>query len=385
VPDRRLVAFDENIISTSPAGSCLLKVLADVSAELPVHLFCNRHELKGGRRLRVTQIPLPAGPVLLRALLFTILASLSYFLTRREEYEFRIGTQGVFPFCHLSYAHFCHRLFLRDHRASIGGSILPKTARILNHLWGALTERIAFSQARTIVVPSEGLARELNMVYPRQVEGKIRIIPNPVDLQFYKRPDSFEPAALRGQWGCNPHALVLCFCALGNFERKGLRLILEALTAISASDVRLVVAGGSVREIREYNRLAAGCGVRDRVFFAGMQHDIRPYLWSSDLFIFPSAYEVFPLVCLQAAASGLPLIATKMHGVEEFMAEDVTGWTVPRNAGDVTSAILRAFNDRSRLAVMGEAARRRVEMYGEDEFHRRWRLLLAQVLKTADD
>jgi len=91
------------------------------------------------------------------------------------------------------------------------------------------------------------------------------------------------------------------------------------------------------------------------------------------------------LVCLQAAASGLPLIATKMHGVEEFMAEDVTGWTVPRNAGDVTSAILRAFNDRARLAVMGEAARRRVEMYGEDEFHRRWRLLLAQVLKTADD
>jgi len=377
--DRVLVVFDENLIPTSPAGSCLLKIVQEVAGIYPVHVFYNRLDLSEVEIPDRTHIPLPAGPVILRSVLFTFLVGFANRFRLGGRPAFRIAAQGVFPFCQISYAHFCHRIFLRDQRANIGGGALRRLARYMVHIWGSVTEKMAFRRAKTIVVPSEGLAYELQMAYPELVAGKITIIPNPVDTEQFAKPDRFSADSLRLDLGCTAKEFLLCFCALGNFERKGLRYAIEALAELGTSKARLVVVGGSPGEIREYEKISSAAQVSTRVRFAGMQQDIRPYLWAADAFLFPSSYEAFPLVCLQAAAAGLPLIATRVYGVDEFMIDGKTGWIVERNAKAIAFAVAQALHNRSAAAAMGRAARRRAEEYGEAAFRARWRSLLGRM------
>jgi glycosyltransferase involved in cell wall biosynthesis/O-antigen/teichoic acid export membrane protein len=376
---RALVVFDENLISTSPVGSCLLKVVQTNVGRYPLHVYYNRLELKNGELAGQTHIPLPAGPVILRSVVFTFFAAAAYWYQLGRRPTFRIAAQGVFPFSQISYAHFCHRIFLRDHRANIGGSPLRLAARYMIHIWGALTEKMAFRRAVTIVVPSEGLAYELQMAYPDLVAGKIKIIPNPVDTAHFRRPADYAAEALRIDLGCTTKDFLLCFCALGNFERKGLRHAIAALAELGNSRAHLVVVGGQPGEIREYEKICHNAQLGMRVRFVGMQQDIRPYLWSSDAFLFPSSYEAFPLVSLQAAAAGLPLIASRVYGIDEFMIDGKTGWLVERNAKAIAFAIDQAIHNRAQMAAMGEAARERAEEYSETAFCERWRVLLQKL------
>jgi glycosyltransferase involved in cell wall biosynthesis len=191
------------------------------------------------------------------------------------------------------------------------------------------------------------------------------MIPNPVDLDAFARPADFlvEP----------DDCLRLCFCALGNFERKGLRLAIEALAILNDARVHLVVVGGSPAEVRQYQ------AVNPQVRFVGFQDDIRPYLWASDAFLFPSAYEIFPLVCLQAAAAGLALITTNVYGVEEYMEHGVTGWTIERNPESIAAALRQALEDPERVRSMGHEVQRRVAIYDQDRFIEKWKLLLRQA------
>jgi glycosyltransferase involved in cell wall biosynthesis len=356
--------FDQNIVRTSPAGSCVLRILEELAGDIPLHLFSNCTDVPESKLVRKTKIPLPPGPVVLRSVLFTLFSCFAHCLNGRRR-SFSISTEGSFPFCDLCYAHFCHRIFLREHRNAIGGEALRRTARILNHTWASLTERIAFRFAKTIVAPSQGLARELMVAYPKLVSGKIRVIPNAVEI-----------GPLPGIRPSVDDTLQLSFCALGNFERKGLRLILEALALIPDVDVHLTVIGGTAGEIRDYERLAPASRVR----FVGFQRDVRPYLLASDAFVFPSAYEIFPLVCLQAAAAGLPLLVTRLYGVEEFMRDGETGWLIERTAESIAAAIVKAGSDRARLRAIGLQARKQVEPYSETEFRRRWRELLESLI-----
>jgi glycosyltransferase involved in cell wall biosynthesis len=377
--ERTMVVFDENLIPTSPVGSCLLKVIQDNLARYPLHVFYNRLDLSKNDIPRRTRIPLPGGPVILRSVLFTLFAGLAYRFKLGGAPTFRIAAQGVFPFCQISYAQFCHRIFLRDHRANMGGSPARLAARYMIHTWGSLTERMAFKRAKAIVVPSEGLAYELQAAYPERVAGKITVIPNPVDTARFRKPDNFPSDALRLDLGCTAKDFLLCFCALGNFERKGLRYAIEALAELGASKARLVVVGGSRGEIHEYEKVCSEAKVGGRVRFVGMQQDIRPYLWCSEAFLFPSSYEAFPLVTLQAAAAGLPLIATRVYGVEEFMIEGKTGWIVERDAKAIAFAIAQGLQNRPHVAAMGQAARQRSLEYDEQAFRSRWGKLLEKA------
>jgi glycosyltransferase involved in cell wall biosynthesis len=379
----KLVFFDENVIRTSPAGSCVLTALEELSQLHEVDVVCNRLDCSALPAVHKIAVPLPNGPVLARSVLFSVFAY-CMFTVRRGGYALRVSTQGVFPFCDVSYAHCCHRLFLSCYRSQIGGGMLRRTARILNHAWGAWTEAIGFRHAKIILVPSEGLKRELVRGYGNWIAQKIRVLPNPVDTERFRRPGKFSAMNVRRELDVETDAVVFSFCALGNFEWKGLRLILEALSRIEDSRANLLVIGGGASEIAEYWALATKLGIEAQVRFVGLQADIRRFLWCSDAFVFPSAHETFPLVCLQAAAAGLPLITTPLYGVEEFAKDGETGWIVRRDAASLADTLKGALHRRLDLAEMGENARRRVLAYDVERFQARWRDLMAGMQTGAD-
>ena len=378
-PSAKLIVFDPNITRTSPAGSCVLTMLQPLVEKCAIHLFITRTDLPDAKLMRKIRIPTPRRPVFVSAFLFTFLSVCAYVFRRRPK-GLRISTEGAFPFCDVCYAHSCHHVLLFRYRHHLGGGRLRRVARILTHTWGAITERMAFRYARTIVVPSQGLARDLRCAYPKLVEGKIQTISNPVDTEAFRKPLSFSHSQTRGQIGISGDAFVLSFCALGNFERKGLPLLLDALAKSKHTRVELIVIGGLPADVREYRAVSEQLGVNRRVHFVGLQNDIRAYLWSSDTFAFPSLHETFPLVCLQAAAAGLPLITTNLHGVEEFMIHGETGWIIDRAVSSVQSAIEDAASNRERTAQMGRAANARVQMYSQKRFQQRWMELLKEEL-----
>jgi glycosyltransferase involved in cell wall biosynthesis len=368
MPEVTLFIFDPNITAVSPAGSCLLKMLRAAAEQYHLEIFTAQTDLQAQHGITIHKMPVPMRPVFLQSICFSLLAIVFDLCTPGNRKRLKIATQGGFPFCDICYAHNCHKLFLTRYRSNIVGDFFTRTARLLNYQWIAATEGLAFRHARLIVAPSRGLANELSETYGAAVAAKVRLISNPVDCR------AFAPRVARVPEG----RFTFAFCALGSFEWKGLRLILEALaTGMSA---QLLVIGGSVAEIERFRKVAESARVASQVSFTGLQKDIRHSLWHSDAFVFPSVHETFPLVCLQAAAAGLPLIATDLYGLEELLQPGVSGWRVERNVDSLCVAMREALADRGRTHELGRNAQVLAQKYDEPEFQQRW----LQLLKAAE-
>jgi glycosyltransferase involved in cell wall biosynthesis len=234
-------------------------------------------------------------------------------------------------------------------------------------------EPLVYRGVRHIVVPSRGLDREIAAAYQNSA-AKARVLPNPVDVEQMRMPDDFDRNAMRTRLGYLPEDLVLIFIALGHFERKGLPLLLNSLKSLGNQRIRLLVVGGTQDTVDWWRGRINQLELAGRVQLLGMQSDVRPYLWSSDVFTLPSYYEVFPLVALEAAAAGLPLLVTSLNGVEEFLIPEKNGLLVERTAESMTGGLKRlgALPEQA-LREMGRRAQEDVQQYATRHFVSRWR------------
>lgn len=380
--DPHLIVFDQAVAARSPAGSCVLAECVGLAASRKVTVISEKCEVADNPNIAWVRVPLPRGPILLRYIAFQLLAPWAYRRSGAASIEPKVvqTTQGQFARADISYAHFCHRAYLQGPWKSSTARGLRRLMRWSNHSFNAYWERSAFRRARLVVVPSHGLARELSSVYP-EVTAKIRVIANPVDLPRFRRPTEFDRSAFRTSLDIAEQERVLGFVALGDFSRKGLGLVIDALAGLPPAErsrLRVLVVGGQQGEIDVFRAQAAQAGIADRFIFVGLQQDVRPYLWSSDVFAFPSAYEIFSLAILQGAAAGLPVIVSRgLYGAEEFVEDGRNGWVVERSASGVAPVLSGIATDRFDIDAMGVAARASVEAYSREAFVDRWRQLYA--------
>lgn len=380
-----LVLVDMAVERRSPAGSCVRLQALALKQDRPVVVVTGGCDLPEEPGLRIVRVALPRGPVLLRYLVFQWQAAR---VMRRLLPTLPAGTQvqctqGQWPGAQVAYAHFCHTAYLRGGWAQAGVSPLRRWARWLNHRFNAATEARTFARAQAVVVPSSGLARRLEAEFPA-LQGRVRVIANPVDLSGFQRPAGFDRAAQRAALGLAPQSLVLSFVALGNFEHKGLGLLVQALAALAAlapevrERLQLLVVGGQPGEVARYGELAAQAGVADRLVFAGLQKDVRPFLWASDAFTLPSAYETFSLAVLQASAAGLPVLVSQgLHGTEDYVEDGRQGWFVERSVPGLAQGLARVVHDAPQLPAMAQQALQAVQRYAEPAFQASWRSFYA--------
>ncbi|WP_198665505.1 glycosyltransferase family 4 protein [Thermus sediminis] len=327
-------------------------------------------------RIRFVRVPVPTRPLALLFLAYHLVAPMVYWLHRLrtgDRFDLVQMVESNLSFGQVSYAQFCHRAYLERHWKQAGAKGLRGWLRWLDHWLHALLEPWVYRRVRHIVVASQGLKRELEETYPF-IRGKVTVIPNPVDLDRMRPPEDFDREGFRRERGAGPGEVILVFVALGHFERKGLPLVLEALRELGDLPVRLWVVGGEADLVGEWRKRVERMSLAGRVTFFGMQRDVRPFLWGADAFVFPSLYEVFPLVSLEAAAAGLPLIVTPLYGVEEFMQDGETGFVVERSVGGVAQGLRRLISlppeERRR---MGERAQKAVAPYGVEPFGEAWK------------
>lgn len=139
---------------------------------------------------------------------------------------------------------------------------------------------------------------------------------------------------------------------------KGHLYLLEALSGLPG--VRLAVVGdGPYRP--SIDRKVAELGLTERVFFAGQQQDVTPWLRAANLFVLPSyANEGVPQAILQAMMSGLPVVSTTVGAITEAVVDGVTGLIVsPRDADALHSALAALIAAPEKAAAMGHAGRER--------------------------
>lgn len=146
---------------------------------------------------------------------------------------------------------------------------------------------------------------------------------------------------------------------------KGALLLIEAMAQVLKThpDATLTLAGdGPARAPAEAR--ARDLGITNSVHFAGFmtQSQVADLLANSDMLVLPSFAEGLPVVYMEALASRIPVVASRVAGVQELVEDSVTGFTVP--PGDVATLadrMSRLMSDPDLSARMGEAGRKAVE------------------------
>ena len=218
----------------------------------------------------------------------------------------------------------------------------------------------------TFLPVSRGVEAELRRHYAIG-DAPVRIIPNAADVEKFRplgsalRPG--EPTGQREAWRREqgiPADVPLAVFAGGEWARKGLHLAIQGLGKMRNRTLWLFVAGDDADRER-FKKMAKDAGVADQVVFGGFRNDVEKAMGAADLFLFPSYYEAFSLATIEAAACGLPIVATKINGTEDFIIPSETGEFVKHDAVDIAAVLDRLLSDRSKLGDMGRTARRRVE------------------------
>lgn len=368
--------FDYKVKATNPIGGCHLKLLRDLCGEVDFTVFSVEFDNPCPEKIRWVRIPAPTRPVALLFLTYHLLAPLyylAYCLRHRVRFDLLQFVESNLSFGTVSYSHFCHRAYLQRHWAATRATGLRGHLRWLDHQLHAVLEPWVYRKVKHIIVPSQGLARELADEYPFAAH-KVCVLPNPVDLQKMHPPREFDSVGFRHALGIAPDELLLAFVALGHFERKGLPLVIEAIQRLDHEAPRLLVVGGEAGLVSAYRDSVRRSGIERQVQFTGMQPDVRPFIWAADALIFPSAYETFSLVSLEAAAAGTPAILTNFHGMGEFIRDGENGIIVERTVEGIATAI-RSFQALAptRRREMGRQAQLDAQQFGTEHSARRWK------------
>ncbi|MCD8162949.1 MAG: glycosyltransferase [Synergistaceae bacterium] len=154
----------------------------------------------------------------------------------------------------------------------------------------------------------------------------------------------------------------LLITASGRFdEGKGFELLLRSYKNFSLTEAGrrtklLLLGDGPYRDRLE--KLALELDIAEKVIMPGFVEDVRPWLWGSDIFVFPSDRpDAFGLSLLEAMAAELPLVASDCGGPGELVKDGKSGLLVPPgNESALCSALLKLATDHALQTSLAEKA-----------------------------
>ena len=187
---------------------------------------------------------------------------------------------------------------------------------------------------------------------------RITIIPSGVDCDYFRPPSVDERDAARKMFGIGPSTVAVG--TVGVLEtRKGHPYLLEAIAQIESPSMLCLIAGdGSMRG--EFEQHAAKLGISGQVRFLGRVEPSRALLWALDIFVFPSLREGLGVAAIEAAACGLPAVASRVGGLGEVVGDGESGILVaPGNSTELAEAVRRLGASAGEREAMGSAARKR--------------------------
>ena len=218
--------------------------------------------------------------------------------------------------------------------------------------WSGVAARLADRRVITHHLTVSGAIRDLLVDAGWTSADRVTVLPNAIGRFDPPRPKTTRaPGSLR--LGC-----------VANFRpQKDHATLLRAFAVVSAAMAgsHLVLVGDGPGR-REMEKLAAELRLSGRVTFAGTVPNAELDFDAFDLFVLATHYEGHPLTVLEAMAHGLPVVASAVGGMSEFVRHEVDGLLVPpADPAALASAILRLGGDDSARRALGASGRERVD------------------------
>ena len=212
---------------------------------------------------------------------------------------------------------------------------------------------------------------------------RIHLLPHGVDVERFRPADPAEKQALRARLALPDGVLAVYSGRL--LRGKGLETLVDAMASPALPEsLQLVLLGSGEGQLDvepELRRRVSDRGLGARVRFAGRVDDVSEYLRAADLFVFPSLFEALGIALVEAAACGLPAVASRTGGIVDVVEDGGSGRLVaPGSAADLAGALAELARDPGRRAAMGRAARAvAASRFDERDVLARYRALFGEI------
>jgi len=231
---------------------------------------------------------------------------------------------------------------------ALTGTPVVSTAHSTNagkHFGGA-DRIIAVSDAVAAFLASRGYDRESILVVHNGVPD-IRRVPG--------------ARSLRQELGVPPDRPLIGL--VGRFIRdKGQDIAIDALSRLSVPAHLALIGDDATPWGRDMRLRSQSASARHRIHFVGFRDDVREQLADFDLLVAPSRREALSLTLIEAAAAGVPAVASRIGGIPEVILDGETGILVaPEDPASLARAIDALIADPALWTRLGQAARRRYE------------------------
>nr|WP_294519359.1 glycosyltransferase [uncultured Rhodopila sp.] len=188
--------------------------------------------------------------------------------------------------------------------------------------------------------------------------NRVRTLFNGIDLSRARRAEASSRTAIRARLGLPADARIALF--VGDLsEAKGVPDILAIQDSMLAADPSAIMLWVGDGVLRDDVQRSAG----PRVHVLGRRGDVPDLLRASDVLLIPSRwFEAFSLVAAEAAAAGVPVVASRIGGIPEVVLDGETGLLIPPgDRGALLAAVTRLLKDAALCDRLGSAAKRRAE------------------------
>ncbi len=219
--------------------------------------------------------------------------------------------------------------------------------------------------------------------------NKIAVIKNGIELSRFKPPKNGQK--LHREIGVAPDApLVTVLSRLSAV--KGIDYFLEAAAIVgrqSPQTVFVIVGEAGIQADRLYRkkleRYVEMLGLGRRVVFVGFRFDVSEVLSESAISVLPSLSEGLSNTVLESMAAGVPVVATRVGGTAEAVADGVTGFVVPpRDSAALARSISVLLENRQLARRFGEAGKQRVaRSFSLERMVRETEQLYVDLIKSA--
>jgi len=174
-----------------------------------------------------------------------------------------------------------------------------------------ILKRLTAGYASLVIAVSKAVAHDAMIRYGIKL-NKIKVIHNGIDLLRFEQVDTFKTEVVK-------------IGAVGRLvKQKGFAILIEALGLMENKNFDCTIVGaGYLKD--ELQQKITSLGLDNKIHLVGLRNDIPEFLKTLDIFVLPSLWEGLGIAALEAGASGLSVIASKVDGLPEIIDDQVNG------------------------------------------------------------
>lgn len=195
--------------------------------------------------------------------------------------------------------------------------------------------------------------------------GKTILIPGVgIDLDKFQKKEPTRQE-IRNKLGIPEGKIILM--SVGELtKRKNHMVVVEALAWLKEYDILYVICGDGPLKAR-LRAKAEELGVRERLKLLGFRKDIAELHKAADIFVFPSLQEGLPVAVMEAMASGLSIVASKIRGNEDLISNNQGGYLInPKDSEQIAKAIEKMIQNPEKREKMEKRNLEIITKYGQE-------------------